>query len=107
MVNQTHAIQHHHKRRTENRGNGLKAMYDKFIYGVVIIAPITNIPQLLKVWVGKDASGVSALSWFLFSSISIAWLGYGILHKDKPILLMNAALMVIQAGIAVGAIVYG
>lgn len=113
MVNQSKGLLHYHirkriyqKHEPYPNPDKFKRFYDKLIYIVVIIAPITNIPQLLRVWVGKDAGGVSSLSWFLFSGISITWLIYGILHKDKHILLMNAALMIIQALIAIGAIVY-
>lgn len=80
--------------------------FDRYIYFVVMAAPLTNIPQLLRVWVEKDASGVSPISWFFFSWISLSWLIYGHLHKDRNILIMNAALMVMQVAIAIGALVY-
>jgi len=66
-----------------------------------------NLPQLFKIWLHKDASGVSFISWMSFSVFSLIWLMYGILHKDKPIILMNLALVVIQALIATGAFLYG
>jgi uncharacterized protein with PQ loop repeat len=109
VINPSKALHHRthkYKKQEYQHPEKIKRFYDKFIYLVVIIAPIANIPQLLKVWVEKDVSGVSSLSWFLFSGISITWLIYGILHRDKHILLMNAALMVIQALIALGAIIY-
>lgn len=114
MTNQTKELHHYHLRKRIHQKcepcphpNKFKRLYDKFIYVIAILAPIANIPQLLKVWIEKDASGVSSLSWFFFSGISVTWLIYGILHKDKHILIMNAALMIIQALIAVGVIVYG
>lgn len=42
-----------------------------------------------------------------FSIISVIWLGYGIVHRDRPIILMNFALMIIQALIAIGTLLYG
>ncbi len=114
MVNQTKGLHHQHIRKRIHQKHEdyphpekFKRFYDKFIYVIVVIAPITNIPQLLRVWTEKDVSGVSSLSWFLFSGISVTWLIYGILHKDKHILLMNALLMIVQALIAIGAIIYG
>lgn len=80
---------------------------DRLIYVVVIFGPIMNLPQLLKIWMYKDATGVSALSWSAFSIGSLIWLLYGIAHRDKPIIYMNTALMVIQALIATGTILYG
>jgi uncharacterized protein with PQ loop repeat len=66
-----------------------------------------NLPQLYKIWFFKTAAGVSFISWISFSVISVLWFVYGILHRDKHIIAMNAALMVIQAFIAIGALIYG
>lgn len=77
--------------------------YDKFIYIMVILAPISNLPQLYNVWIEKNVSGVSYISWFIFSLSSIAWFIYGFLHKDKHVMIMYSSLMIIQALIAIGA----
>ena len=85
----------------------INKIYDKIIYIAVFLGPILNMPQLFKIWITRDATGVSFVSWMGFSIISVVWLGYGILHKDKPILIMNFALMIIQALIAIGTLIYG
>lgn len=79
---------------------------DKLIYLVVIGGPIMNLPQLLKIWIEKDSSGVSILSWVAFAIGSCIWLIYGIAHKDKPIIFMNSALMVVQIAIAASVVVF-
>lgn len=84
-----------------------KKFYDKFIYLVIIIAPFTHIPQITEVFIHKDASGVSALSWMFFGLVSVSWLIYGILHKDRHIAMLNSILLFIQFGIAIGAVIYG
>lgn len=86
--------------------DAFKRFYDSFIYAVAIITPLTNLPQLLRVWSTKDASGVSVLSWSSFAVLSLAWMIYGILHKDKPIVFVNALLIVFQTVIAIGAFLY-
>jgi len=113
MVNLTKGLHHFHLRKRMSQKNKVhsssekfKQFYDKLIYVVVILAPLANIPQLLRVWIDKDVSGVSSLSWFAFSIISLCWLVYGVVHKDRHILIMNAALMLIQALVALGVIVY-
>ncbi len=113
MTSQAIGLHHYHLRKRIYQKhepyphpNKFKRFYDKFIYVIVILAPIVSIPQLLKVWMEKDASGVSPVSWLSFSVISITWLIYGVLHRDKPIWIMSAALMIIQALIAIGAIIY-
>ncbi len=87
--------------------NKLKTSYDKIIYIAVIAGPLVNLPQLFKIWLYKSAAGVSVISWFSFSIISLLWFIYGILHKDKPILIMNLGLIIVQVFIAVGALIYG
>ncbi len=96
----------HQKHEPYPHPDKLKRIFDKIIYGAVIIGPIMNLPQLFKIWFYKNATGVSFVSWISFSIISIIWLVYGILHKEKPIIMMNSALMIVQAFIAVGALIY-
>ncbi|MBU4069586.1 MAG: hypothetical protein KJ646_01240 [Nanoarchaeota archaeon] len=87
--------------------NKLKRNFDKLIYIAVIFGPIMTIPQLLKIWTSKNAAGVSFIAWASFSVISILWLTYGILHKEKPIIFMNLALIILQVLIAISALIYG
>ncbi len=114
MANRTKGLHHYHIRKRIHQKHEpypspdrLTKIYDRIIYIAVIVGPIMNIPQLLRVWMTQDATGVSFISWTGFSIISVIWLGYGMLHKDKPILLMNFSLMIIQALIAIGTLIYG
>lgn len=83
------------------------AYYHKFMYVVAIIAPATNIPQFLEVWVYRNAAGVSVLSWALFASVSVAWLIYGLFHEEKIMIIMSTLLLIMQSAIAFGAFLYG
>lgn len=114
MVNNSGAFHHYHIRKRIHlkhepfpHPDKAKRLFDKFIYAVVILGPIMNLPQLLRIWLQKNASGVSLVSWASFSVFSLIWLCYGIIHKEKPIIFMNFALMIMQALIAVGVILYG
>ncbi|MFH0836882.1 MAG: SemiSWEET family transporter [Candidatus Aenigmatarchaeota archaeon] len=114
MANQSKGLRHlslrkriYQKYEPYPNPDKIKRFYDKFIYVVVILAPIINLPQLFTVWLDKNAAGVSVFSWFGFSLISVAWMVYGIIHKDKHIIFMNIVLMIIQALIAIGALLYG
>lgn len=79
---------------------------DMLIYSTVILSPLLNLPQLFKIWIQNNAQGVSVISWFGFSIISIIWLLYGIVHKEKPIIMLNSLLIGIQILIATGALIY-
>jgi len=114
MANLSNATHHYHIRKRIHLKHEpfpspekIKRVFDKLIYIFVVLSPIMNLPQLLKIWLQKDASGVSLISWTSFSFFSLVWFFYGLLHKEKPIIFMNFALMIIQAFIAVGIVLYG
>lgn len=103
---------HFHKRKgrklfsTKISRDQIKKVYDKIIYGVVVLTVLSNLPQLLKIWLEQDATGVSMLSWSLFSMISVLWFGYGLLHKDVPLILLNSLLFLVQTSIVVGIVLF-
>ena len=114
MVNQSSGMYHRERRRRIYEKyeefphpQKVKRVYDNVIYIAVILAPIMNLPQLWKIWSGKEAAGVSIISWVAFSFISVMWLIYGILHKEKPVIIMNLTLIFLQLSIALGAYLYG
>ena len=84
-----------------------KASLDKFIIWVSIFGPLSAIPQVLKIWGGKDATGVSALSWFLNFLLGSIWLFYGIVHREKPIIINSSLWMCMHVLIIIGTLKYG
>jgi len=90
----------------KKKKNKIKGTVDHLIYGVVIIGPVMNLPQLLQIWIKKNAAGVSTISWASFALFSFIWLLYGIYHKEKPLIIMNSALIVIQGSIVISALLY-
>ena len=87
-------------------GFKMNKTYEKIIYLTAFIVPVLNIPQLLKIWVEKTAEGVSFISWISFSIFSAMWFVYGIMKKDKNIIIMYFLLMLIQLFIAIGVLIY-
>lgn len=98
MVHQTNLAHHHLKRK------GISI--DNIVYLAVFIGPLVNIPQLLKVWIEHSVTGVSILTWAGLASISLLWLWYGVYHKEKPLIIMNAALLAFQIFILLGVLLY-
>ena len=113
MVNHSLGLRHFSMRKRARQDkrrsyqDKLTVLFDKIIYAVVFIAPILNLPQLFEVWFNRNAAGVSFISWFGFSILSVVWLIYGILHKEKPLIFMNIALAVVQGLVALGVVLYG
>ena len=79
---------------------------DKLIYGAMFFSPVMTLPQIAEIWLYKNASGISTLSWLSYLIVAFFWLGYGILHKDKPIMYTNVIWIVLDLVIIVGTVLY-
>ncbi len=66
------------------------------------ISVAVNVPQLIAVWTSPSIAGVSIISWIGFLTGSVFWFAYGLLHHEKPITVINAGLIIIQALIVLG-----
>jgi len=80
---------------------------DRAIYVIAILGPVMTIPQIIKIWLHKNAAGVSAISWSSYLVIAVFWLIYGFMHKEKPIILANILLIIINIIIVIGTLLYG
>jgi uncharacterized protein with PQ loop repeat len=77
---------------------------DYLIYGVAILSPIMTLPQLMQIWVDRNVAGVSLLTWSSYTVFAGFWLMYGLVHKEKPIIVSNIFSGVLNIIIVVGII---
>lgn len=63
---------------------------DGMAYVVGVGGNIAVVPQIIKAW-QSDAPGLAVLTWVLFSGIGCLWLAYAILHRQKPLIVAQAA----------------
>lgn len=82
-------------------------LLDKLVLMCAVIGPLVDLPQLFKIYMDKSAKDVSLLTWFFFSLFAIPWLIYGIVHKEKPIIISYSLWILIDSVIVVGIIIYG
>lgn len=82
------------------------AIVDVTVYVVSIVSPILTIPQIVDIYVGKDASGVSALTWGAYTLFSLPWVFYGILHKEKVLVINNVLWFIANGLVFVGTLIY-
>lgn len=80
---------------------------DRLTYAAAIIEPIITLPQAIQIFRTGNAEGVSILSWLGYELLQIIWLWYGIVHKDRIIILYSILYAVVQAAVIFGAILYG
>lgn len=103
---------YHHHRIKKHRILTLKKskntkLVDSATLVVAILEPIVTIPQIITIFVDKTAAGVSLATWVGYEFLTLVWLWYGIVHKDRLIVLYQGLYMIVQTGVIIGGLVYG
>lgn len=80
---------------------------DKIVLVIAFLAPLVEIPQLAEIYMNRAAQNVSIITWGLFVVFGIPWLLYGIVHKEKPIIILYSLWIIIDSLIVVGIVLYG
>jgi len=109
-----HGGGHHHFFRIRKKqyqllpsGDDLRKFLDKTIYLVGLAGPAMTIPQLMTIWGDKNVGGLVLSSWGTYLFVAFFWLTYGILHKVKPIIVVNSCWIVIHSLMVAGLLLYG
>jgi uncharacterized protein with PQ loop repeat len=72
-----------------------------------IFTMIMTVPQVLSIWVGHQAAGVSILSWSAYLVSALLWLLFGVRRHDRNIYLPCLGWIALDGAVIVGAVVYG
>lgn len=73
---------------------------------VATASPLITIPQLSDIYIKKTASGVSSITWLAYIFTSAIWFSYGIIHKEKVILINGVLGVVLGTLIYIGTLLY-
>lgn len=77
------------------------------ILGIASIATmIATVPQVINVWSTRDASGVSAISWFAYLVAACLWFVHGLRKRDPSIYLACIGWIALDAAIVIGLLVH-
>jgi MtN3 and saliva related transmembrane protein len=110
----SHPLHHLHKRMRAS-GEALhpypaKSRTIRFVDGMIyvtgVLGPFASLPQLIEIWVHKNAAGVSAFSWTGYTIGTVLWLIYGVVHREKPIIITQVLWLVFNVLITIGAFIY-
>jgi len=71
-----------------------------------VVTMLMTIPQVLIIWVGHDASGVSLASWGAYLVSACLWFVYGIQKHDKTIYVACIGWIVLDAASVVGGVIH-
>ncbi len=79
----------------------------RLLGGMSIFTLLMTVPQVLTIWVGHQAAGVSVWSWGAYLLSAFLWFAFGIQKRDKNIYLPCVGWIALDVAVIVGAIVYG
>ena len=104
---------HLHLRKRTSKGlepyparSSWKRFLDTMVYGIGIIGPVMTIPQILLIYVGRNATGVAPESWLMWALFDIPWIVYGFVHRERPIVMTYTLWFICNAVVFVGALLY-
>jgi len=72
-----------------------------------IFTLLMTIPQVFTIWVGRQAAGVSILSWSAYLVSAVVWLWYGLQKHDKNIYWPCIGWILLDSAVILGVLVYG
>ena len=72
-----------------------------------IFTLVMTVPQILAIWVSREAAGVSLLSWSAYWVSALVWFWYGVRQRDRNIYLPCLGWLLLDGAVVVGAVLYG
>jgi uncharacterized protein with PQ loop repeat len=84
----------------------LKNFVDKLVIMAGIVGVFMTLPQIWLIYFQKTAVGLSLISWISYWMIGMVWLFYGIIHREKPIIIINSMWFFLHLSIVIGIIIY-
>jgi len=94
-------------RHTRTRRSTNTRVIDKLTFMAAIAEPLVTVPQVYGIFHTRSASGVSISAWSGYEILTLIWLYYGWVHKERIILVYQGLFAVLQAIVVAGAIMYG
>ena len=79
----------------------------RLLGGMSIFTLLMTVPQVLTIWVGRHAAGVSVLSWSAYLLSAILWFWFGIRQRDKNIYWPCVGWIALNSAVIAGAVIYG
>ena len=79
----------------------------RLLGGMSIFTMLMTIPQVLAIWVGHQAGGVSLWTWGTYFVSAILWFWFGMQKQDKNIYLPCIGWILLDTAVIVGVVIYG
>jgi uncharacterized protein with PQ loop repeat len=89
----------------------LDTKWKKLLYRITllvgIVGPFGNIPQIVKIFATRDATGVSLLTWIFPVIFDIPFILWGIVRKDIPVTVTYSLWFISSSIVVIGTLIYG
>lgn len=85
---------------------GLRRYFDYLMYAVGSLAPLALVPQVVEIYGHKNASGLAASTWIILTMINLLWVAYGVLHTERPIVVANTGMLLLNLSVVIGIFLY-
>jgi uncharacterized protein with PQ loop repeat len=89
------------------RDSASDTLLRRLLGGMSVFTLLMTIPQVLTIWVGEQAAGVSILSWSAYLVSAVLWFWFGLQKRDRNIYLPCIGWIGLDGAVIVGAFVYG
>jgi len=87
------------------------SIFHKALNAVIMVvataSPLITLPQLFDIYTKKNVSGVSSITWLAYVFTATIWFAYGIIHREKVIIINGILGVILGAVIFIGTLLYG
>jgi len=83
-----------------------ETLFGRLLGAMSVFTLLMTVPQVLTIWVGHQAAGVSVISWSAYLVSALLWFWYGLQKRDRNIYLPCVGWVGLDAAVIVGALVY-
>lgn len=66
------------------------------MYGVAFISPLSNLPQITKLYSTQVTAGISLQTWIMYFIFGIVPLIYAFANHIKPLIISNALWVIVE-----------
>lgn len=94
------------KQKLRQSSNKKRILINSLIIPVAIIQPLMTVPQIVAVFTNKSARDVSIATWITFDVASIFWFYYGLVHRERAIIITQSLWLIVQTTLILGILLY-
>jgi len=94
------------KHKQIKRKNPKRALINTLIIPVAVLQPLMTLPQIFVIFDNRSARNVSIFTWVAYNLASAMWLYYGIVHKEKAIIITQVLWLIVQTVVISGILIY-